>query len=1118
MRDSLRLRLVVRRHALPEVRIVFALRLDNDPTIANLLEQVNDVIPLESTDWGLEDYVVELHDFDGHAFDCLHFQQVSEILRNDEQVFIRPLVTNDRRKRRLSGRDQISADGKHLIDGVAFGRPRLRAPRERPPVDIPPLKRRRITYEAELEDSEDEEPQLRLTEHGEEKEHVGSPVRASARFRDTHGDGFEGDGEYEDEDFVGEDVAGETDDEEMDDLSNSEMRDELRDLQAENERLQDGAHEESRLPDKAGQPSQLEGSTGLDLAMLDKITALRTAFPTVPVDVCERTLLRHNKSLERAYHGLRKRHNPTMTFGTLLAYGDPTRSNQAAAAGDEDFDDSEAESVSSTVKHYDQHGFPSGSILSGTASTHMAETMRRSGHAVKLPVHTKFDDDRPNGSRDGDDREGAADGGRGRSSSSADDSESDNDSDSGPEVASSKMAKATANAALSDSEQSSVSSNNDSDSDSDNESSSSDDDSDNGSYDSSDSSDASDSTDDDSDESSDEDGGSRVHDALESSASSSLSDEADSSSDEDSSDADISSDSASSPQRSFRRPAEAIPASANHSTKLAPPLQEGSVQPPGQEARPHEPLSASPETPKPVPPGQGRTATQKRNARRRAALKAKKAAALAPSWPEFAADHGVLQRRGSPDSGEAMIAAKKAALLQSLDLSEEVPSELADHPVSPSASVANDDTPGASSFRGGEPAGAEPASASLQRKPKLDVGAGRRMLFNALGLKNPKTKADEERLRSSHMNGVKQLENHRLLGSTNNQRRQFTDEQAQEEDFDSWRDHIIYRAVECCQDGVELSEPPFPFVQRWDPQQQYWSKNKNGRGGASKRKQRNQAEFLDEVSRHNAKRRKYVQDAMEHDADNDRWESDNHQEDGTGYDDTVLNYDDEPEETSRQGETAPRQDGDEDDLPPLPADLSTLPALKPGETKPGMIVTWKQWLLSKATGWQPRVSDLTGIVVDVLDDGALKVRLAKRDRNLDHNEKMYDENGNRVYDKFEVPGMDDDGEESIEQGYRTLELADMIEPLVLRPLPRPSGGLSPARPPLDSKTREPSPDATRCEVAEVSAGGTSATLSQDEAERRQPDSRQMDVGARQSGQSQVSEATLRGSVESQTGQ
>jgi hypothetical protein len=77
---------VVQRHAIPEVRVVFAVKLNNEPTIAHLLEQVNEIIPLESGDWGLEDYTVELRDIDGRGFECLHFQQVSAVLKNDEEV------------------------------------------------------------------------------------------------------------------------------------------------------------------------------------------------------------------------------------------------------------------------------------------------------------------------------------------------------------------------------------------------------------------------------------------------------------------------------------------------------------------------------------------------------------------------------------------------------------------------------------------------------------------------------------------------------------------------------------------------------------------------------------------------------------------------------------------------------------------------------------------------------------------------------------------------------------------------------------------------------------------------------------------------------------------------
>lgn len=90
MDKSLRIRLIVRRHGLPEARILFNVPLDNDPTIAQLVEHVNESIPLENEDWGLDDYAVELHAKDGHAFECLHFQSVASILEKDDEILYVP--------------------------------------------------------------------------------------------------------------------------------------------------------------------------------------------------------------------------------------------------------------------------------------------------------------------------------------------------------------------------------------------------------------------------------------------------------------------------------------------------------------------------------------------------------------------------------------------------------------------------------------------------------------------------------------------------------------------------------------------------------------------------------------------------------------------------------------------------------------------------------------------------------------------------------------------------------------------------------------------------------------------------------------------------------------------
>ncbi|KAK4151862.1 hypothetical protein C8A00DRAFT_16788 [Chaetomidium leptoderma] len=1095
--NSLRLRLVVRRHALPEVRVVFAVQLDTDPTIAKLLEQVNEIIPLESNDWGLEDYAVELRDSSGHGFDCLHFQQVSVILKNDEEIFIRPLDTGDRRKRRLSGRVQISSGGKHLIDGVAFGRPRLRTPRDRPPVDIPPLKRRRITYEAE--EDEDDEPRLLLTEHGEDER--ADRVRAHARFDHAEGGASEGDDEDADDDFVDEDTdEGEGDLGPDDDLGDSDLEDELRDLQAENEQPEDGAFMEPAVLDEIPQRSAPGEATALDLETLDKISALRTAFPTVQADACEKALASHGGNTESAYFQLQTQHWPLTSIDAVLKSTNPSEP-RTTAADDDVPDDSEAESVASMVKHYDQHGFPSGSILTGTASAQIVDAMRKSGLPVKPPVHTKFDDDvevhaeeaaprsaSEKGESPSDDERGSDDD---RDSDDRRDSDDDSESDSGPEIASSKIPKASGGAGLSgirglfvsdnsNSESESESeSGNESDSSSEAESSVSDGDDD--SDDSSDSNDgndlrdgASDSADGDSDHDSD------IHGSDHSSSSSGESDESDSPSDDGSSNG--SGDDALESRSAEKETIAAMPPSAPPGKSVLRPPSESTCRETECSCRETEFVSA--ETPKPVPPGQGKLATQKRNARRRAARMAQNAAARgALSSPAGGVE--ALPIAESQDLAQS-IAAKKAALLQSLNMVKEALSQQVrdvasiakgDESALSQAPPADKSVPDVSCGPTQEQAIVDSTETSPQRKSQLDVDAGRPVGFGPPGL----------------INNPQQLVDHRVPDSDNSQRRQFEDESAMQEDPEAWRDMIVYRAVECCQDGVELSEPPFPFVQRWDPQQQYFAGDKNKRGGRSKRKQRNQEEFLDEGSRSSAKRRRYGEDSLGFDADDGHEEAYTNYDDTTGFEDTVLNYDDEPQETQEQPQQTPTQNADdEDDLPPLPIDVSTLPTLNPGAATAGMILTWKQWLLSKATNWQPQVLSLTGTVVDVLND-TITVCLAKRDWNLDRNEKVYDDDGNRVYDKFELPGMDDEGDEASEQGYRAMDLADMIEPRILQSGPEVVEPTPPEKQPSNSGQGDAGRDAAQHGGLEPFDNRVSATPDNAVVEKKGVGCQQMDI-------------------------
>lgn len=92
----MRLRLVVQRHSLPPVQLLWTVAPYGSIrppyadarasfTISQLLEQISEIIPLESEDWGLEDYAVEVG-----GFECLHFSEISHVLKEDDIVWYVP--------------------------------------------------------------------------------------------------------------------------------------------------------------------------------------------------------------------------------------------------------------------------------------------------------------------------------------------------------------------------------------------------------------------------------------------------------------------------------------------------------------------------------------------------------------------------------------------------------------------------------------------------------------------------------------------------------------------------------------------------------------------------------------------------------------------------------------------------------------------------------------------------------------------------------------------------------------------------------------------------------------------------------------------------------------------
>lgn len=891
------------------------------------------------------------------------------------------------KKRRISGRDQISSGGQHLIDGVPFGRPRLRAPRGRPAVHIAPRKRRRLTYDGDFGqddiddddqgedvdgeltdqyvvsrhqqevdddvDEEEEEQPLLLTQHGEPKtrkdnRHVHFPrsVTASAEFEDADSQ----DDLSEDDEDTGEEYD---QDEDMFEPDSEDLREELRGLAEEaadnrpGEKVGNGAEVVPPVPAEVNdfgpfEDSEPESSKQRKQPNIgsrnrsshnvsDKVIAVRSAFPAVPGDVCEKLLVKHNHDVGSVWKKLAQQLKPRLDLAQTMVLNTQLELPK------------EVMFVSSPPRN----------------PTEAPGEVSRIGDE---------DDDSTDGisSADENDDEDEEDE---ESEAHATSSESENDESSDSSDASARDAPAPSRAFGANDADSSSSSSEGSDSSDDDEESEAGDRPTNlgetvrsgkGA-----SSNENQSTSDPTARLSTGLRNRRRRMVIESSPAGSCatntksdagsgnttvparlaspSNATDSSSSESDSDDESDDDSDESQSDSSDSPSDSSSSSDSSSdsdseTELnAPSKTKGPKTSHPTKATPSAPAGPSSAASqscvqKPVAPGQGMTKTQRRNARRRVQMAAQRAA------------KGVESPQ-APVAQDTDLIAKKQALLKSLGVS---------------LAVSND---------GDEPAADRKTAMSLEKPPKI-LSKGK-------------------------------------------------------EDPDAWRKKISYRAVECVNEGAELTEPPFPFVQRWDSSQR--------RG---KRKSRDDSQFYD-GSIQSPKKRKHGQLSRQHadDCGNRRITS------TWNGDDVTLNYDDEPVGLDRgkadieKACTGHTVTADEDDLPSLPADMSLLPQLSPDDIQPGLVIAWKQLLLTKANNWQPQLSNfMTAVITEVDGGGDFQIQLAKRDRDIDKNEKEYDDEGGRVYAKFEVPDDDEGDADEADLGFRDIHFTEMIDPrIILRP-------------------------------------------------------------------------------------
>lgn len=213
-----------------------------------------------------------------------------------------------------------------------------------------------------------------------------------------------------------------------------------------------------------------------------------------------------------------------------------------------------------------------------------------------------------------------------------------------------------------------------------------------------------------------------------------------------------------------------------------------------------------------------------------------------------------------------------------------------------------------------------------------------------------------------------------------------------------WKSKIELTAVECSGQGRELSTPPFPFFQRWDPSQ--WNQNRK-----EKRQQRNYDR---------------------HDDDQDLYNEDGYEKGDSSY----LNYDDVDEDGAAdyvhdEHEINGFAKGPhiDNDLPEPPEDLTSLPIVRFEDLASNDVIIFRNLEVSAATQWSPSMSEprVAKLRNDTLSDRATQLELQLAKRHFPS--KKYDEHGKRIFDKFETPIEHDEDE-----GILYLTYDQLVEP------------------------------------------------------------------------------------------
>ncbi|MCJ1436226.1 hypothetical protein MMC27_005604 [Xylographa pallens] len=934
-------------------------------TIAQLLDQINEVVPLEAADWGLEDYVVEVN-----GFECLHFCSLS-ILKDNDYVVVRPLQTSDLRFRRISGRHQISWDGKHLIDGVAFGRPFLRRA-DRPPIKIPPRKRIRLTYEADEENENSIEPYI--TQH--------ALVRSNSNDADNEeSDDDANDGDYGVSEGEDMDLANELQDlnQELEDFDNG-----LRN--SERTAISNGVTDHASIIPKSRKRRREEG-----LGIYEK-----APFDFLHSDEVQYVGEYHNPLLDQYYKDepfLRRRTSAKQNASSKVRGGGTVLEGKMSKS------------------------IPAGRRSSSTS----LKSVRFEGEEFETPATVRqvsesdVDDD-----EDFEDDVGAA----------TDSTESNKENvRPGKKLRQLKIADERKDESSTDLDTSSVSSDTDSES----------------SYTSSSGNSSSDS-----DTSHGETGSGHqrpeVHDSPKRSSrfpKSSVKQSSLQLTHEQQKHISVPPDGGQSKTRK-RNVRRRINKKIKYLQSIGVLSSTATVQDYGNWVKDRENAHGDEEPLlrtetriqatdvtiafetrrnallQSIRSGgvdiygngtDGRTSSDKESIERSSPRVSRVTHAEANASPLLTEQVAPLHNQNFSSEERLALPETQNQVLSSLQASE--------------TSHTTSSTPNMVLHKVHSTASEPP-----KRRAKLDLSSSRRLLFGSLGLRVPKNKDDETKLRE------KLMENIRPSPKVNASEEAHSNDASVVviDDTDgSWKDNIILKAVECCYADVELSTPPFPFIQRWDPQQQGGSGGfAPGRGKKRKRSQKNlHHESEDEDQSHYIVSGEANLDTLsknKENADEDMGVVEGSAQ-PSGVDELQNAVDEQlMRDTNRQAtDSIPTNN----DVPLLPKDPASLDRLTKETALPGATIAFQQLEMSQETNWQPKVSEyLTAIVTNLLESGSLELSLTERRWPV--REKLYDtKTGERLYSKFEMPDYENDEHDEhdnmIEMGFE-----DMIEPRLVK--------------------------------------------------------------------------------------